>query len=494
MGIFSKFFGQKPDPVKPQEPSPLTQSAARKEAPAPADEARTIKVFDETGRELFISRNQWLDNVLLTDLERHRDQSDELHGLLVKALDDGFGAEIVPYAEHLFHTDLLPSRGTLLLAQVYLANDRPEDAQLLLEEYLDEEGEDSDILTMLAKVQLQLDNREAAEASLVAALEVEPDLDDARCLLQELQREHEEETVDPASFPATETGLTTLTIEGPLWMRQRSPFARLLGLKSTGAPRFMVIGSTVVGDQAAQEGPADHLSRAVPLLLAEVIHIASDAVGVALIPWRQREGFARFGTPCSDEVLCRMAGSEGDVPDFVIGVTIDRSSPEGKLEVSLIRAADAERLAEKAIPCNDGSGEWIYELCTEMSKLLSAKVGVRMASAPSWYYLPVEAYVADYLVRLEQQLRLSCLNLDFLEGAVLRGEREILDGVFRLCLDQPRNPTVRMLYAQTLRLMRKARPEFLAPYRERADRLQRDYPVAREISVLVDGALHNVFG
>lgn len=500
MGIFSKFFRQKPDPVTPQEPSPLSQAAVRDEAPEPVDAARTIKVFDETGRELFISRSQWLENVLLADLERHRDQPDELHGLLVKALDDGFSAEIIPYAEHLYHTDLLPSRGAELLAQVYLANDRPEDAQLLLEEYLDEEGEDSDVLTMLAKVQLQLGYREAAEASLAAALELEPDLDEARCLLQELQCEAEEESADPASLPpadqeACEGGLTTLTIEGPLWTRQRSPFARLISPKVSSAPRFMVIGSTVIGDPAAQDGPADHLSRALPLLLAEVIHLASDAVGVALIPWRQGEGFARFGTPCSDDVLCRMAGSEGEAPDFVMGVTLDCRSPEGNLEVRLVRAADGGRLGEKSIPFNDsGSGDWIYELCTELTKLLSAKAGVRMASAPSWYYLPVEAYVADYLVRLEQQLRLSCLNLDFLEGAVLRGERAILDGAFRLCTDQPRNATVRMLYAQTLRLMRKARPEFLALYRDSANRLQRDYPVSREISVLVDGVLHEVFG
>jgi len=503
MGIFSKFFGPKPDPVTLQEPSPLTQSAPRDEAPEPVDDARSIKVFDEGGRELFISRSQWLENVLLADLERHRDQPDELHELLVKALNNGFAAEIVPYAEHLYHIDPLVSRGTALLGLVYLENDRPEDARLLLEEYLEEyleeEGEESAILTVLAKVQTYLNDREPAETTMSPTLEQEGDQDDVLSSLQELQRERDGEPAEvtlthQVAEPAPEPELTTLSIEGPLWMRQRSPFAKLLSPKKSPVPRFMVIGSTVLGDEAAQTRAAVRLSRAVPLLLAEVIHLASDAVGAALIPWAQGEGFALFSAPLSDEALCRMAGSDRDAPDFVLGVTIDPAPPEGRLEVCLLRAKDGERLAQRSVRfAAASSGEWIYELCTELSKLLSTKAGIRMSSAPSWYHLPVEAHVADYLMRLEQQLTLSCANLEFLDGAVLRGERDILDGVLRLCVDQPRNATVRMLCAQTLRLMGKARPELLPSYRDRAIRLQRDYPVARDVAALVDSALYETF-
>ncbi|GFO57907.1 hypothetical protein GMST_02320 [Geomonas silvestris] len=494
MGIFSKFFGFKPDTAKPDGASSSVPASVRDDVPA--DDPGRIKVFDESGREFFIGKNQWLDNVLLANLDRHRDQPDELHCLLVKALNDGFSAELIPYAEHLYNTDPLVARGTTLLGLVYLASDRAVDAQLLLEEYLEEEGDDAAVSTALAKVRCHLSDRERAEEDPFCDLEFVSETGDEFSSLPELQPEPDEEPapLGAAADPVGAAGLTTLTIEGPLWMRQRSPFAKLLAPKSSTAPRFMVLGSTVLGAEAVETGRATRLSRALPLLLAEVIHLASDAVGVALIPWAQGEGFAVFDTPCSDDVLCKMAGSEGDAPDYLLGVTIDQASPRGTLTIRLVRTVDGMRLAEKTVAVDERGGDWIYQVCTELTKLLAAKAGVRMTSAPSWYHLPIEAHVADYLMRLEQQLSLSCLNLDFLEGAALRGERDILDGVFRLCMDQPRNATVRMLCAQTLRLMNKVRPELLPAYRDRAGRLQRDYPVAREITALVDGALYEVFG
>ncbi|HJV64925.1 MAG TPA: tetratricopeptide repeat protein [Geomonas sp.] len=648
MGLFRKLFGKKETPPPPSSADssaaasapPAASSSVAPSAPAAekgraSEDPNLIKVLDEFGRELLISRQQWLDNVLLGNLEKHREDPDALYGLLAGALKDGFAAEVLPYAEHLSRIDPVAWRGPSILASVYLQSQRLDEAEQVLEEYLDLHGEEGAILTNLAKVYSQRGEEARAEELLWRALELDPNQDNALLWLAsihcerggevaqwELFREvaelpgswrahlwlarqalqdndlagaqaeyrtalenggdpvppdllmqlsgdlgnagHLEEIVrlagayyDPvihgieaannflkanlelgrlketrrllqrlyaldrpdwnntlafweselakaevASKPdrqPEEPAITVLSIEGPIWMRHGSPCSALVPAKGVAAPRFMIFGSTVIGEKTEQAGrqlsdPPGRLSRSLPLLMAEAIQIASEAVGVALIPWVQGEGFALFSRPYEDDALCMISGSGDDAPDYLIGVTLDTGSSGWQVLTRLIRRVDGERLAETSIALDpENPGPAIYKMCAGLSRLLTAHTGVSMTSAPSWYQLPAGNYVADYLLRLEQQLTVSCQTLDYLEGGDLYGEREILDGVLRLCADQPENPTVWMLYAQTLRLMKKVRPELVEPHREKIARLWREHPVNREVEPFLVKALEEVF-
>ncbi|HJV36487.1 hypothetical protein [Geomonas sp.] len=631
--------------------SSASASASASSAPVSASSAAagdgvsegvdSIKVFDEYGREGLVTRQQWLDDVLLGKLESHSDDPDALYDVLAGALKDGFSSELIPYAEQLSAIDPLPWRGATLLARIYLEKKRLDDAEQVLEEYIEQHGEEGRVLTQLARVYSLRGEEERAGEILWHALELDPNQDDGLIWFAAINRErggaaaeleafrevaelpgswrarlwlarhalgnndlpeakaryrealeeageptpsdllvqmsgdlgnagHLEELVhlaesyyDPAAHgieagnnflkanielgrlsaagslleelyaagrpdwkttlafwetelakveakaetarrevkrEEAEPAITALSIEGPIWMRHGAPFSALLRPKGASAPRFTVFGSTVVGNGDGEgslqlSDAAGRLSRSLPLLLAEVIQIASEAVGVAVIPWAQGEGFALFFRPFEDAALCLMSGSGEDAPDYVIGVTVEVGSPRWQLLTRLIRREDGERLAEIKVELDgENPGAAVYQVCADLSRLMAAHAGVSMAAAPSWYQLPVGNFVADYLVRLEQLLTVSCQTLNFLEGGGLHGEREILEGVLRLCVDQPKNSVVRMLYTQTLRVMNRVRPELVGPYREKTARLWRDYPMNNELEPLVFDALEEVFG
>ncbi len=71
----------------------------------PAHDPNMIRVYDSYGRELFMTRQEWRDKVLLGNLERNKGNPTELYRLLVGALHDGFAADVVPYAELFYRAD-----------------------------------------------------------------------------------------------------------------------------------------------------------------------------------------------------------------------------------------------------------------------------------------------------------------------------------------------------------------------------------------------------
>lgn len=631
MSFLDKIFGWK----SPRStPAPVSASSAKMD---PAEDPNLIRVFDEYGREMFISKQQWRDSVLLGNLEKHRDNPDELYGMLVTALQDGFAADVVRYAERLKRIDPIPSRGATILGIVYMEANRLDDAQHVFEEYTAQNGEDGIVFTNLAKVYNCRGDDVRAESTLWHALELNPNQDNGFDWYVAIQRERggEEAALDafrriatlprswrarlwlardalqhddlkaaetlyeealalaerpiPADLlmqmsgdlgnggylaelirlvepcfdpafhglqagnnlikanldlgrleeaqrvlnqlfdqkrpdwkptlgywdtelakaetarraqtqPPGKLSVSLLSVEGPLWMRDGSPFATLLPQKRADAPRIAIFGSTA-SLAKTPEKPAPQLtdspgrlSRAVPLLLAESIHLTTDAVGLALIPWAQGQGFLLFGHPYDDAALCDFSGRGEAVPDFVVGMTLDASSMVWKLEFRLVRRVDGRRLTDTSVEVDaETPGPAIEGIAKGLNKLLTVHAGIHVTPSPVWYQRPTGREASDYLLRLEQQLAVACAHFDFLEGGAVYGEREMLDGILQLCLNQPANPTVRMLLGQTLLQMKKIRPEILPEYKSRTDHLRSDYPLTQAIDLLVDQAIHEAF-
>ena len=603
----------------------------------PANDPNMIKVFDGYGREMFITKQEWKDSVLLGNLEKERNNPDHLYDSLVVALQDGFTADVIPYAEHLMRTDPNPSRGATILGIVYMKTNRLDDAKRILQDCLDAHGDDGVVLANLAKVHSSRGDEALAESTLWHALEVDPNQDNglvwyvaihrdrggdataldahrrvaaiprswraqlwlaqdalqskdlpgaeilyaealgrcprpapsdllmqmsgdlgnngylaeiirlvgphfdpafhglevgnnlikancdlgrmeaARHILNQLytQKRHDwQETLgywdkklanadieQQTKTTSEQPSIVIASIEGPLWTRDGSPFAALLPAKRDDALRIAVFGSTVLVAKVTErqglqlsDGPGRY-SRAIPLVLAERIHLTTDAAGVALIAWAQNEGFAVFGPTSGDQALCGIAGKGGKSPDYVIGVTLDATQPQWQLLARLVRSADGLCIAETQVEmASDDPGPSVDRLADDIGRLLAKDVGVRTTPAPTWYRIPTGQDLSDYLLRLEQQLAVTSMHLDFLKGGGLHGEREMLDGILQLCVRQPANQLVRMLFAQTLRQMQKVRPEILHEFKEKFNLLQRDHPLAGDVAQLIEKTLAEILG
>ena len=158
-----------------------------------------------------------------------------------------------------------------------------------------------------------------------------------------------------------------------------------------------------------------------------------------------------------------------------------------KLLLRLVRRTDGLCIAEAQVDAvSENPGPSVERLAEKMLRLLAKHAGVRTAPTPTWYQIPTGQDSSDYLLRLEQQLAVTCMHLDFLEGGGLFGEHEILNDILLLCVRQPTNLLVRMIFAQTLRQMQKVRPEILSEYKEKIDLLQRDHPLTGDVGQLIE--------
>lgn len=304
-----------------------------------------------------------------------------------------------------------------------------------------------------------------------------------------------------AQTPPEELSISLLPIEGPLWAHAGSPFYALLPAKRADALQIAVFGSTALqvtepGEATYQpqlsDGPGQ-LSRAIPLFFAEQIHLTTDAAGIALIPWIQNQGFAFFGCPHEDRNLCATKNIGSKTSDFVVGVTLDTTRPQWQLALRLLRIADGQRIAEAQVDVDSNNpGPSVELLAEKLIKVLVEQARITTTPAPDWYLIPAGNSI-DYLIRLEQQLAVACAQFGYGTGGGLSGEHGILDSVLQLCLHQPTNQLVRMIFVQTLRHMQKARPEILLEYKEKIDLLQRSHPLMGEVGQRVTQAIAEIY-
>ncbi|MGD9645768.1 MAG: tetratricopeptide repeat protein [Pirellulales bacterium] len=163
MKLLTKLFGRKPD-AAPAADCPTLDDAQVEEL---------VRVYDSYGREHAITRQEWRDKVLLENLAAAQDDPDRLYDLIASALHDGFVAEVVPHAEQLRRIEPSSSRTATLLGVIYLQLHRLDEAEQVLSEQL-RQGEESYLLTNLAKVYAERGQASRADATLWRALQLEP--------------------------------------------------------------------------------------------------------------------------------------------------------------------------------------------------------------------------------------------------------------------------------------------------------------------------------
>jgi tetratricopeptide (TPR) repeat protein len=296
---------------------------------------------------------------------------------------------------------------------------------------------------------------------------------------------------DPPS-PQVRPEVTLLSVEGPVWLPPDSPAAELYPAKADDGLLVAFLGCSAelprpknpaAPDPAFAQlaDAAGRLARSLPLFLVEQIEFGTPALARALVPWltKPRPGFILGGTPWDDATSARHARSAvpDDPADYLVVTHLNCASANWTIEIRLLRTIDAARLGTATIPCSPADpAQALPALSRAVLDLLAAHAEIPGCASTIEASLPPPPATAPYLLRLEQLLAVRTAGIDP-EKSPLQGERDILEGQLRLCLDHPDNLPVRLLFAHTLLAMRRARPEVLPEFRSRVDLLQNDKPL-----------------
>lgn len=138
-----------------------------------------IAIFDEYGREMFVDRDTWRTDILPGSIEQAWANPDELYTIVVQALSDGFDGDVLSAAKRLAEIDSDAERGACILGITLMRTGKLDEAEDVLESYLRKRGQSGVVLTNLAKVHSERGNDEASLETLLKALEVDPNQDNA---------------------------------------------------------------------------------------------------------------------------------------------------------------------------------------------------------------------------------------------------------------------------------------------------------------------------
>lgn len=306
-----------------------------------------------------------------------------------------------------------------------------------------------------------------------------------------------------AAMPAV-TETTTVVIDGPLWLRAPAAASLLPTPKAQGAVVVACLGSSFSctdvstgGIRMQMSDVPGRMSRALPLFLAEQLHLKTDAVGRVLQPWIQEGtgGFILCGAPWSDEQAAAQARGGNEPADYVAVLHIDGGTTPWTASLRLLRTIDGSLLGTTSTSVTAETSEPAFNhLSGELQKLVIAHAQVHPSDSPSFYQVPAGNDFAVYQLRLEQELAVSFAAADGLKASFLNGEREIVLGNLQLCVSHPHNATTRLLLMQTLAHLKKARPDVVAEFKDKVALLQKEKPLDEPVHSLVQSSLDKIFG
>ena len=136
-----------------------------------------ITAYDEHGRQVVMSREEWRDKVLHPQLKQHWDTPDALYGTILTALSDGFAPELMTAAARLVEIDGLPERSHVTHGIVLLESGRHDEAEAVLQAGIRTCGETAALLTNLAKVKHDRDDAAGASDLLRRAIRLDPNFE-----------------------------------------------------------------------------------------------------------------------------------------------------------------------------------------------------------------------------------------------------------------------------------------------------------------------------
>lgn len=147
---------------------------------------------------MLVPREEWRVNFLDKNIKDSWDKPDQLAFLLMKALEDGFEADVIEAAKHLCEIDPKKERGSTILGIVYMANDDLDNASKTFSDYIDQFGESAAVLTNLAKVCARRGENTVSMEMLWHSLELDPNQENGFMWYLSISREKSVQAVKEA--------------------------------------------------------------------------------------------------------------------------------------------------------------------------------------------------------------------------------------------------------------------------------------------------------
>jgi tetratricopeptide (TPR) repeat protein len=136
-----------------------------------------IRMFDADGREVKVSRKEWAEEILPDAIQRAGDNPEALYAVLVAALNEKMGPHVLEAIRHLAKIDTDPQRPVLLEGTALMQDNKTDQAERLFQSYIDEHGPTASLLTNLARIYWERNQKAQAEATLRRALTLDANLD-----------------------------------------------------------------------------------------------------------------------------------------------------------------------------------------------------------------------------------------------------------------------------------------------------------------------------
>jgi tetratricopeptide (TPR) repeat protein len=282
--------------------------------------------------------------------------------------------------------------------------------------------------------------------------------------------------------------LTVSPLDFPLWARPREGFDQLLPAKATEALRVGIVAPSVKFGGALQPGEdagtranlGGFVSRGLALYLAEQLHLATTARGVALFLRREGDrGFTLSETPYDPALVCDMAGKGSSACQLVLsghfdvaggiwsGVFTLSELPSGK---TLQRIEMAFQATKPFVP--------FHNLAQALCQLVAKLAGARLQAMPAWAALTEEAPFGPQLYARAQVLQALNLARDPQKSFTSITGRLIVEHLLQHALQRPADPVARMLLLTALSVHRDAGSSLYLEYGERLGRLLQEHPLA----------------
>lgn len=189
MSFLKKLFGIGAEPASPKVDDPPPPPPPAQTIEEMRNDPNLISVYDKYGQELFISKEAWRTSVLPGTIKDNWDNPDGLYSAIVGALNDGFRADIVDAAHHLYKIDSNYERGACVWGIVHMEEGHLDEAEKVFREFIAKHGESGVILTNLAKVFSKRNDETKADEILWHALEVDPNQDNGFGWYEAIHRE-----------------------------------------------------------------------------------------------------------------------------------------------------------------------------------------------------------------------------------------------------------------------------------------------------------------
>lgn len=394
----------------------------------------------------------------------------------------------------------------------------PSDVLLMLSGELGKRGHLPEMIDLLAPVFDPAAHEINVGNNLLNAYFDTGNLDAARKVIRQLQlqaRTDWRQTLDhwehelakaEASIrePVREIRISVMPVQGPIWLRRGGATDSLYLEKKIDAPCVAFFGNSVASLQPPLPvilGPSDapgRMCRAIPLLLAESLYLATDAQTLAFFPWNRNGGGHVVKTYAEDPVeLCPMirhfAAQVSPRPSqYGIFTHVITHGENWKLELRVVRIIDATVISESGYDFAEGNyGAIAHRVYKDMEKILEREGGVMIRTRRGLVIDPVD--VDDYLIRLGQCLSIRCLTLEGNRKDSLINPAEILNGAIQLCLDNPEHVPSHALLVRTFLGLRESDPELVRSFRKNAEALQKGCKLEWVVQNLLFADLQKAF-